>query len=620
MNTLRALPRAGMLLLALGVCRPVEAGNTPGDTLAVYAIDEIVITATRLAVPYTSLPFSAEVLTARDIAVSDANSPTDAAAGLPGVFVQKTGDFGRSDIAIRGLGNNGRQVTVLMDGHPVKMGLYGCTITHALPLSGVERVEIIKAPASVLYGSDALGGVLNIVTSPPPKDLTLRVNTAYGTNSTWKTNVFHGAEQGPFGYLISYDHSESDGHTSNSAYWGDDLMAKMAFKPRAADVSLLVKYFSGRKEEPALATAPEGVVSDTWNRYERGAVDLEVSRAMGGLETSLKAYDEFGEHKFSDGWHSKDHALGALIRLSGEAAGRVAFDTGIEFREQQGRRLSEPEGEWSKSEYAGYVYSRTRVTRRVTASLGLRYNEDEISGRAVAPLAGLNLDLLPGTTLALSASKGFRSPQLNELYLFPSSHTDLTAETVWSYEVGVTRRFRLGRISASLFNMRGKDLIELVAQASPPPAFRYANSGRFDFTGAEVSLVLYPSDALETRLSYSYLNPGERTTGRPGRKADARTLTKIGTNTLIADLQYVGDYYAGDGHSEKIGDYVIIDMRLGRPLVGSLEGFISVKNVTNEDYRVYTEVPGGSSGIYGMPGRRYLVGVGFSQVGKGRHE
>jgi outer membrane receptor protein involved in Fe transport len=163
--------------------------------------------------------------------------------------------------------------------------------------------------------------------------------------------------------------------------------------------------------------------------------------------------------------------------------------------------------------------------------------------------------------------------------------------------------------------MRGEDLIELVAQASPPPAFRYANSGRIDFTGAEVSLFLYPSHALETRLSYSYLNPGEHTTGRPGRKADARTLIRIGANTVITDLQYIGDYYAGDGHSEKIENYAIIDMRLGRPLIGSLEGFISVKNITNEDYRVYTEIPGGGSGMYRMPGRRYLVGVGFSQGG-----
>lgn len=603
----------GLVFLMFGHNCSTRAGEVVGDSLTVYALDEIVVTAARLAVPYSRLPFAAEVVTAREIEISDANSPTEAAGILAGVFVEKTGDFGRSDIAIRGLGNNGRQVTVLMDGHPVKMGLFGCTITHALPLTSIKQVEVIKAPASVLYGSDALGGVLNIVTSSPPHGPTLRISTAYGTHSTWKANLYHGAGQGPVAYLVSYDHRESDGHLPNSSYWGDDLMAKLDLGPGDTDVSLLVKYFSGRKEEPALATEPEGAVSDIWNRYERGAVDLEISRALGNLEASIKAYDEFGEHKFSDGWHSKDQALGALARLSGKVAESIACDTGIEFREQRGERISHPEGEWSKYEYAGYLYSQLPVTARLTASLGLRLNEDEVSGLAWSPHAGLNLDFGSRTTLALSASKGFRSPQINELYLFPSSHTDLSAETVWSYEVGLTTRFEKGRLSASVFNMKGEDLIELIPQALPPPAFRFANSGEFDFTGAEVTLVLYPSQAFEARLSYSYLNPGDHTLGRPGRKADARTIVRIRDNTIVADLQYVSDYYADDGHRSRIDDYAVADLRIARRLFGSLEGFVSAKNVTNEDYRVYTEIPGGSSGVYEMPGRRYVAGVSFSR-------
>jgi outer membrane cobalamin receptor len=612
---LSALCSAGITFLGLGITCQVQAQSSPVDTLAAYTIDEVVVTAARLAVPYTGLPFSAEVITARDIAMSNANSPTDAAAALPGVFVEKTGDFGRSDVVIRGLGNNGRQVTVLMDGHPVKMGLFGCTITHALPLAAVEQIEVIKAPASVLYGSDALGGVLNIVTAQPPRDLTLRVNTVYGSNSTWKTNVFHGSQHGPAGYMVSYDHGESAGHLPNSAYWGDDVLAKVRFRPGTTDVSFLVKYFSGRKEEPAMATEPETAVSDVWNRYDRGAVDLEIRKELGGLTSSFKTYDEFGEHRFSDGWHSKDHALGGLLRLSGEAANRLKFDTGLEFREQQGRLLSAPEGEWSKYEYACYLYSRTLLTPGVNASLGLRFNQDEISGQAWAPLVGLNLDLTGGTTLALSASKGFRSPQINELYLFPSSHTDLSAETVWSYELGLTSRFEHGRLTASLFNMIGEDLIELVPYASPPPAFRYANTGRFDFTGAEASVVLFPLHAIETRLAYSYLNPGRHTTGRPGRKVDAGTTVRIGPTTVAANLQYVGDYYAGEGHSLRIDDYTIVDMRIGRSLASHLEGFVSVENITDEAYSIYAEIPGGSSGVYRMPGRRYLAGVAFYQGG-----
>jgi outer membrane receptor protein involved in Fe transport len=118
---------------------------------------------------------------------------------------------------------------------------------------------------------------------------------------------------------------------------------------------------------------------------------------------------------------------------------------------------------------------------------------------------------------------------------------------------------------------------------------------------------------METRLSYSFLDPGDHTTGRPGHKADLRTEAVFGASTVSAALQYVGDYYAGDGRSLQLDNYAVIDVRLRRSLAGSLGGFISVKNLTNEDYSVYTEIPGGGSGIYRMPGRRYLIGFGFQK-------
>ena len=130
-----------LLLCVLAAGRPVLADYAAGDTLDVYAVEEVVIEATRLAVPYTGLPFSAEVLTARDIAVSDANSPTDAAGGLPGVFVQKTGDFGRSDVAIRGLGNNGRQVMVMDLDKYTQAGInpQGTPNKYKIPVKDIAR-------------------------------------------------------------------------------------------------------------------------------------------------------------------------------------------------------------------------------------------------------------------------------------------------------------------------------------------------------------------------------------------------------------------------------------------------------------------------------------------------
>ena len=591
----------------------LPAVSLAGDSLRVYGLEEIVVTATRIRIPFESLPLATDVITPRELELSDANSPTDAAGNLPGAFVQRTGDFGRSDIALRGLGDNGRRLSVLMDGHPVKMGIFGCTVTHSLPLISIEQVEVIKAPGSVLYGSDALGGVLNIVTSSPPEGFQVDANTTFGTYSTWKFRLVNGAHIGPVGYVVSYDHRQTDGHLPNSAYRGDDFSAKFASGPGKTGVSLFVKYFDGYKEEPARSTDPPGTESDTWNQYNRGTVDLEISRYIKGAKASLKAYDEFGEHEFSDGWHSRDHSLGALASVTGKVRDIVSLDGGVEYREQWGKSLSAPPGEWSKHEFALYGMSQTSITPRTVGTLGLRWNSDEISGSSWAPHVGLSYDIDSQTKVSLRASKGFRSPQLSELYLFPSSHTDLSPEVVWSFELGLARHLgTIGHATASVYNMKGKDLIELVEQASPPPMYKLENSGELDFTGVEVSVSLYPHEAFETRVSYYYFNPGSHTRGRPGNKLDARAIFRFAGNTVVGDVQYVGDYYANDEHEEKIKSYFVFDARVSRYVVENLEVFFSAKNLLDEEYDIYTEIPGGNSGLYRMPGRRYLLGMAFT--------
>jgi len=590
----------------------LATGLPASDSLKVYQIDEIVVTATRLPVSFRTLPISMDVVRRGEIDLSDANSATDAIASLPGVFVERTGDFGRVDVSIRGLGNMGRRLSVLMDGHPVKMGLFGCTITHALPLSNISRIEVIRAPASVLYGSDALGGIVNIVTSSPPARATVETQITYGSFSTTKYHFFNGATLGSVGYTFSVDRRQSDGHLPNSAYEGTDVSAKIAVTRLPTEVTFFAKYFDGYKEEPALATDPPGTVSDVWNDYRRGSLDLEMRHPVLSGMLSVKLYDEFGEHEFSDGWHSRDHSSGLMAHATWGIRSIGDIDCGLDVRRQSGDRLSEPEGSWSKIEYGAYVFSRTNLTDRISTSVGVRLNSDEISGQTLSPHAGIILRPDEQTSFRVSTSRGFRSPQLNELYLFPSSNEDLSPEIVWSYEVGVDRKFAgIAAISLAGFLLKGSDFIELVRQESPPPMYRFENSGSINFRGAEVAATVAPLPDLQARLSYSYFDPGEKTRGRPGNKLNANIAARLLNTNFTANFEYVGKYYAGNDHTDRIASYTVLDVRVAKTLHHGLGAFFSVKNLLDEDYQVYVEIPGGRSGLYEMPGRRYLAGLTF---------
>ncbi|MGQ9604054.1 MAG: TonB-dependent receptor [bacterium] len=596
-----------VFLLALS---PAIAAVVKDDSTGIYRLQEIVVTATRLPLTASMLSFSSDVISSEEIDLSDANSATGAIESMPGIFVQKTGDFGRSDPYIRGFGDMGRRIGVLVDGHPVKMGLFGCTITHALPLSNISRIEIIRSPASVLYGSDALGGVINIITSDIPITEEIKAQTSYGSFKTTKNNLLYANRIGKIGYTISLDRRQSDGHLDNSAYEGTDISSRILFDISPTRISLFAKYFDGHKEEPA-RVIPYDSTSNVWNDYARGTVDLEVSRRIGRSLLSLKAYDEFGEHRFSDGWHSKDHSFGMIFYGSTKILDRGDIGAGIDFRRQSGKRLSNPPGKWDKTEFGGYGFSRISILRQLSATIGLRLNNDEISGFAFSPHLGLILKPANPTTLRVAVSKGYRSPQINELYMFPSSNTDLSEETVWGYEVAIDQNIgRNQSVSVTGFILKGTDFIDLKAIPNPPPKFRFENIGEIDFRGIESTLRLNPTRWLRGRISYTYLDTNGKTKGRPEDKFNLDLLVDFGMTRLSISSETIADYYADNDNKQRISDYTVTDLKISRMISLHGSAFITINNIFDENYQVYVEIPG-NPGVYQMPGRRYQAGLSF---------
>lgn len=581
----------------------------------IFKLEEVVVTATRTERAVKDLSATVSVITREEIEASNANSCTDILNIQPGLFVHKTGPFGRADVDIRGIGNRGRKVMVLIDGRPVKMGLFGCTVTHSLPINNVERIEAVRGPLSVLYGSDALGGAINIITRQAGKRVEADFTTSYGTDNTQHYRLRHGGYRGKFNYYLTGDLRSTDGHIDNSAYDGKDFTARVGYEIMDnAELTLTGKYFDGHKEEPLRATEPPSPPSDTWNDYERGAIDLTFTRRWERMNGFVKVYRNFGEHEFSDGWHSKDFTNGAMVNGSVRVLPNNELTVGVEFRQQGGEKLAtaqQPSSwEGNKSEYAAYFHDEHTLFNKLTLTFGTRFNEDEVSGGEFCPQGGLVYRLREGTILRGSVNKGFRSPQLTDLYLFPPSNEDLKPEVVWNYGAGVNQQVMEGvNIDIVGYLMDGEDLIKRAPNPNPPPMWKFQNVGEFEFKGLETSLRAQMGGGLSGRISYTYLDPGEKTKGRPGDKLDLDLRYARDRVAVYLNGQYVTDYFAADNATQGIDDYFVANAKLSYELIRGLQAFLAVDNLLDEDYVIYADLPGGAAGLYTMPGRMVHLGL-----------
>ena len=543
------------------------------------------------------------------LAASNALAALD---GFPGLFVQRSGDFGRSDLDIRGLGQNGRRIAVLVNGRPEKMGLYGCAVTHAFPMDNVERIEVIKGPASVLYGGEAMGGAVNIITRRPENKSESRLQVSYGSFRTGQLNLQQGGRNGRLGYLVTYDRRQSDGHLENSGYRGDALTARLDWRLAPyLELALQGKYFDALKHEPGTMEQP---LADSWNDYRRGAVDLSLTGSGKRDEWSLRLYRNFGWHRFSDGWDSSDFTHGALARWTTRGLKNNVLLVGGDVRYFGGRSNSYPKGEWHKSEGSLFLHDDWLPVADLVASAGLRLQFDSLYGSELCPQAGLVWHATPALSARLQASKGFRSPQLNELYMFPPANPDLEPERTWNYEIGVDWRLApRWALQASVFAMRGSNLIETRPNPGPGNQFIFLNTGRFAFNGLEVGLSANPVAPLDLELSHAFLDPGEQTAGRPGHKWDGIVRFRSRHFDIQLQGQQVNTYFAGANSRNPLPAYLVLNARLVAKFIPRLDLIVDLNNLLDEQYVIYGEFPGVSAGTFAMPGRNVSIGLRWRQ-------
>ncbi|MDE5578511.1 MAG: TonB-dependent receptor [Alistipes sp.] len=545
--------------------------------------------------------------------------------GMMGYGVS-TGAAGQ--ISIRGIGGTPQAglpttgMMVLIDGHPQYMGLMGHPIADAYQSMLTERVEVLRGPASVLYGSNAMGGVINIVTRKPKDDgVRTGLHIGYGSYNTLQTEATNQVRLKRFSSVVTGSYNRTDGHRPRMGFEQYGGYAKVGYEiARAWNVEADVNLTHFNASNPGSLAAP---VLDNDSHITRGMTSLALRNEYERTSGALSFFYNWGRHKIDDGYspgqepldyrfHSRDDMLGLSWYQSARLFEGNRLTLGFDWFRFGGRAWNQPLDGSERTmladktlhEVAAYADIRQTIGRRITLNAGVRIDHHSHVGTEWVPQAGISILPTDRSELKLSASKGFRYPTIREMYMFPPQNPDLKPERLWSYEIAWSQRLLDGRLSygIALFYIDGENLIMRVPVDGRP---KNINTGRIKNAGVEAQIAWRISPAWSLDANYSYLRMAYPVLASPEHKLYAGAAFSKGRWNVSTGVQYVEGLYTevkvgGSGRCEQ-ENFVLWNLRGSFRVGRLLELFVRGENLLARRYEINAGYP--------MPKATVLGGV-----------
>ncbi len=543
-----------------------RAEQTKQTKQDVIKLGQLVVTATRTETPIESVPASVTVITRKDIKESTAQSADELLENVAGVFVRHPvgiGAAGTNNIVyMRGLGGKTEaRVLVLKDGVPINDSQTQSVEWNEINIDDIERIEIVRGPGSALYGSNAMGGVINIITRKPEKRFKTTIKGGYGTLNTWKAAFSNSDTIGRFGYRISGQRLESDGYcetpndkkepginTADVSTRRDNYSAKLTydFDPTSSI------YFSGSHHHNRRG-GKYNLIPD-FNLFtediDRGS--LHFKKKWGKTEMLVTLFGSDHDTSYDCAQYPTYNTLKYISTTNmGDFGGSLQVSTGLGENHiltvgtdcKQGKLDKHYDYKTTvrevrsggKQQYLSFFLQdeMNLLNDDLVISLGGRYDwwknfdgysyDDTLTPKETRykartdgsfnPKFAVLYHLTDSTSLRGSVGKAFRSPTLNNLYRSEWSYgfwtykgnADLGPEKLWSYELGIDQKLAdKFTIKTTCYQTDAKNFIYITTTDAANGIREYTNIGKVRIRGIEIETDYRPVRGWFLYGSYSY--------------------------------------------------------------------------------------------------------------------
>ena len=616
-------------LIALMVFVACAVQAQIADSLAL--LGEVVITGTRNVTDVRHLPMTVTVIDRETLTEQHQASvlPT-VMQQVPGLFVTSRSMMGygvstgaAGGINMRGITGGAGQLMVLIDGHPQYQGIYGHPISDSYQTLMAERVEVLRGPASVLYGSNAMGGVVNIVTRFPQvyEGATTDVTIGAGSYGTVQAEASNRIRSGRFSSTLAGQYNRTDNHRPRMGFEQYGGYMKLGYdlnKHWNAYVDANITHFNA--SYPG-ATSKPMYDADQW--ITRGVVSAFLENHYGKTSGALSVYSNFGRHKIDDGssdptvptaryFRSKDALTGVSWYQSAQLFEGNRLTVGIDYQhiygnayytsKATGEVLDTPNKQSGKSyrnEIAGYADFRQDLAKWLTVDAGLRIDHHNITGTELVPQAGVVVRPIKGGEAKAMASKGFRNPTMREMYLYPPSNTDLEPERLWNYELSWHHRLSGVTYGVNVFYIKGDNMIQTMQVDGKP---RNVNTGEIENWGVETEF-RYPIDRhFSAVYNYSYLHMKNKIVAAPEQMSFVGiNYNSRGKWSGTMGLQQIGNLYTAVGNAETKEDFSLLSLTVNYALNRNVTLWVRGENLLAQKYEINLGYP--------MPRATFMGGV-----------
>ena len=648
----------GMLMAAL-ICGSFSVLNVASaEEMQTFEMDEFVVTASRVATSKVDTPANISVINSETLAEKNYSDVTEALADVPGVNMLGSGakgtNMGDDPIMI----NGDTRVLVLIDGRRVNLGSSGTTGANMLPpVEAIERVEVLKGGGSALYGTDAVGGVINIITkkgSDVGNKVTLRaVGGSWGTEQYGLTAS--GTNESGLGVFVAaskerrgnFDYKNQHGgvvEMKNSGYntegvnvkldqtIGDDDRITFAFEHNNSEGGSPFGYYPYNLSDNFKRINNNVSLRYDWNETNTNQGYIQVYKNH--QHSQFFSEDTYNQSNFID------ESVGIELQQNFKLDDKSEMTAGVDYYKTNVENEFAYAGERSINNKAVFVEHRWKFDDSWQLNTGVRYDKHSEYGSEVTPKIALNKKINEDSNVYLSWGKVFNAPTTDELYNnntgMGESNPNLNPENgdVWTLG-GNTKLSDKTSLSASIFYSNIDDAIDwydtgVPIDPSDPNSYtlwKVENVNKEKRRGMELSINHNFDDHLSAYASYTYMQiKQDKGNGYERNTKEKPNTYKVGLKYKNAGWTYTADmtavsgqmvkvltnpvYNSYDGYTDR--NYFVLNLGAQYKVNDNLKIFANAYNLTDARYQEYGGYGSSFEARYPMPSRSFIIGAEYT--------